>query len=229
MLLELTTITKRFPGVLALDDARFDLKAGEVHAFMGENGAGKSTMMKIASGLFPPDAGDVRLGGQLVTFATPADAKAAGIHTVFQELTVYQNLYPALRRKHAPGEIPDEISHHLERIRLPGIEDRKVSELSHGQQQWLSIAMSLACEPELLLLDEPTAGLSTEETEQTSQIIHEVNDRGVTIIVIEHDMDFIESLKARTSVLHYGRLFAQGSFEEIAAHEGVHQIYLGTA
>ena len=99
--------------------------------------------------------------------------------------------------------------------------------LSHGQQQWLSIGMSLAVDPEVLLLDEPTAGLSVEETAETAKIVHNVRATGVTVIVIEHDMEFVRNLDTVTSVLHLGRLFAQGSFAEIEANEDVRRIYLG--
>jgi branched-chain amino acid transport system ATP-binding protein len=115
----------------------------------------------------------------------------------------------------------------LARIGLSGAEQRLARELSHGQQQWLSIAMSMSLDPKILLLDEPTAGMSVEETDKTAEIIRQLNAEGVTIVVIEHDMAFIRNLDARTSVLHYGKLFAQGSFAEIAADADVRRIYLG--
>jgi branched-chain amino acid transport system ATP-binding protein len=102
-----------------------------------------------------------------------------------------------------------------------------VRNLSHGQQQWLSIAMALAVQPEVLLLDEPVAGMSPEEGEKTADIIRSLNSHGVTVVLIEHDMEFVRSLNARTSVFHLGRLFAQGSFREIEENDAVHQIYLG--
>ena len=115
----------------------------------------------------------------------------------------------------------------LAQIGLSGGEQRLVRELSHGQQQWLAIAMSMSLDPKILLLDEPTAGMSVEESNKTADIIRQLNTQGVTVVVIEHDMGFIRNLDTRTSVLHYGKLFAQGSFAEIATNQDVRRIYLG--
>jgi urea transport system ATP-binding protein len=234
-ILEVVDIYKLYGGVHALDGLSMSVQTGEVHCVLGPNGAGKSTFFKMLMGTERPTSGRVVYKGQDVT-RYPAYRRARlGLSVKFQnlrvfpELTVYQNLFVPLRRKHAPAQIPARVGAMLAQVRLPGSEDRPVQQLSHGQQQWLAIAMSLASDPELLLLDEPTAGLSQDESEQTAAIINEVNASGVTVIVIEHDMAFIRSLKARTSVLHYGRLFAQGSFDEIAANEDVRRIYLGTA
>ncbi len=234
-ILEVRDVRKLYGGVHALDGLSLSVARGEVHCLLGPNGAGKSTFFKMLMGLERPTSGTIHYDGADVTRLAAHRRARRGLSVKFQNLrvfpalTVHQNLYPALRRRYPVEAVEGEIARLLERIRIPGIEDRPVSELSHGQQQWLAIAMSLAGGPKLVLLDEPTAGLSTEETIQTAEIIREVNADGVTVIVIEHDMAFIRSLRARTSVLHYGRLFAQGSFDEIAADEGVRRIYLGTA
>ena len=125
-------------------------------------------------------------------------------------------------------EIPEQAAELLAQLRLAGTENETVSNLSHGQIQWLAIGMSIAAEPEILLLDEPTAGMSDDETRETAEIIRRLSATGMTILVIEHDMAFIRDLDTRTTVLHYGRLFAQGTYSEIEANEDVHQIYLGT-
>lgn len=234
-ILEARDIYKSYGGIHALDGLSLKVKKGEVHCVLGPNGAGKSTFFKMLMGTERPTTGSVFYKGVDVT-ALPAFRRARlGLSVKFQnlrvfgELTVYQNLFIPLRRKYAPSKIPDRIADLLAWVRLPGIEHRVVRDLSHGQQQWLAIAVSLASEPELLLLDEPTAGLSVDETERTAAIIADANARGVTVVVIEHDMGFIRSLQGVTSVLHYGRLFAQGSFDEIAENEDVRRIYLGTA
>ena len=112
-------------------------------------------------------------------------------------------------------------------MQLTDTEERIVGDLSHGQQQWLAIGMSMAVEPKVLLLDEPTAGMSPEETRQTATIIRQLNETGVTIAVIEHDMAFVRDLDTRTTVLHYGKVFAQGAFADIERDDDVHRIYLG--
>ena len=116
----------------------------------------------------------------------------------------------------------------MAQLHLAGTEEDFVSNLSHGQQQWLAIGMSMAVRPEVLLLDEPTAGMSQDETSETARIVKNLNAGGMTIVVIEHDMAFVRNLDSRTSVLHFGKLFAQGSFGEIEQNEDVHRIYLGT-
>lgn len=234
-ILEVRNIYKIYGGVHALDGLSLSVPKGAVQCLLGPNGAGKSTFFKMMMGIERPTSGEIYYKGQDYTRMPAFQRARNGLSVKFQdlrvfgELTVHQNLFPPLRRKHRPAEIPERINQLLADIELPGIENMLVSELSHGQQQWLAIAMSLASEPDLLLLDEPTAGLSLEESEQTAAIIRDVNARGVTVVVIEHDMTFIESLKARTSVLHYGKLFAEGTFEEISQNEDVRRIYLGTA
>jgi branched-chain amino acid transport system ATP-binding protein len=234
-ILEVIDLYKIYGGIHALDGLSLSVAKGAVQCLLGPNGAGKSTFFKMMMGIERPTSGKIIYKGRNITNTQAFSRARNGLSVKFQnlrvfgELTVHQNLFPPLRRICRPAEIPDRIEKLLRDIRLPGIQSVKVSQLSHGQQQWLAIAMSLASEPDLLLLDEPTAGLSPEESEQTAAIIREVNSRGVTVIVIEHDMTFIESLKSRTSVLHYGKLFAEGTFEEISQNEDVRRIYLGTA
>jgi branched-chain amino acid transport system ATP-binding protein len=181
-----------------------------------------------------PTSGTIIYKGEDITRTQAFRRARMGISVKFQnmrvlgDLTVFQNLFIPLCRVHPRDAIPAEVSALLALVGLPGTEDRLVRHLSHGQQQWLAIAMSLASRPDLLLLDEPTAGLSGEETERTAEIIRAVNRDGMTVVVIEHDMAFIRSLDAHTSVLHLGRLFAEGTFDEVAANEDVKRIYLGT-
>ncbi len=233
-ILALRSVTKLYGGIRALNGLSLSIAEGEVHCILGPNGAGKSTFFKMLMGTERPTSGEVIYKGADVTRVQAFRRARMGISVKFQnmrvlgDLTVFQNLFIPLCRIHGRDAIPARVDSLLALVGLRGTGDRLVRHLSHGQQQWLAIAMSIAAEPDLLLLDEPTAGLSSEETERTAEIIREVNRDGMTVIVIEHDMAFIESLDARTSVLHLGRLFAQGTFAEVAANEDVKRIYLGT-
>ncbi len=233
-LLEVRDVVKAYGGVRALNGLNLSVQEGEIHCVLGPNGAGKSTFFKTIMGTERPTAGKVFYKGEDVT-RLPAYARARrGLSVKFQnlrtfgDLSVLQNLYPALRRRFKPAEIPGKADELLARVRLNVPPDRPVKFLSHGQQQWLAIATAIASGPDLLLLDEPTAGLGPEETHLTAEIIRELNASGITVVVIEHDMGFIRSLSGRTSVLHYGTLFAQGTFEEMAADPHVQKIYMGT-
>lgn len=233
-ILDVQDVHKVYGGVHALNGLSLSIKEGEIHCILGPNGAGKSTFFKTLMGTEQPTNGEIFYKGHNITRMPAFKRARRGLSVKFQnirvfgDLTVYQNLFIPLRRHCRAYEIPLRVAELLSRIRLSGTEQRIVRELSHGQQQWLSIAMSITSNPEVLLLDEPTAGMSVEETSKTAEIIRELNAQGVTIIVIEHDMAFIRDLNARTSVLHYGRLFAQGTFEEMASNEDVRRIYLGT-
>jgi ABC-type uncharacterized transport system ATPase subunit len=233
-ILEMRDVHKHYGGIRALNGLTLSIPAGEVHCILGPNGAGKSTFFKMLMGTERPTSGRIVYQGRDVTRLQAYRRARMGISVKFQnmrvlwDLSVFQNLFIPLCRVWRRDEIPDRVRTLLSLVGLPGSEDRLVRHLSHGQQQWLAIAMALASRPKLLLLDEPTAGLSTEETERTAEIIRDVNRDGMTVVAIEHDMSFVRSLHARTSVLHLGRLFAQGSFDEIAANEDVRRIYLGT-
>lgn len=233
-ILEVRDVHKVFGGVRALNGLSLSITEGEIHCILGPNGAGKSTFFKMLMGTDTPTSGQILYKGRDIT-RVPAFGRARlGLSVKFQnirvfaDLTVFQNLFIPLRRHYSARQIPERVEALLAQISLAGTEQRLAKELSHGQQQWLAIAMSMAFDPEILLLDEPTAGLSVEETEKTAAIIRQLNAQKVTTIVIEHDMGFIRDLCARTSVLHYGKLFAQGSFDEIAADADVRRIYLGT-
>lgn len=232
-LLEVRQLCRYFGGVKALDGLDFHVTKGEVHCIVGPNGAGKSTLFRLLMGLERPTFGEIILKGRNITWAPPFLRARLGLSIkyqnirVFPDLTVYQNLFIPLRR-HVPSvQIPAEAEALLSLIQLDGTQEMMVRNLSHGQQQWLSIAMALATQPQVLLLDEPVAGMSASESEKTADIIRNLNRRGVTVVLIEHDMEFVRSLNARTSVFHLGRLFAQGSFREIEKNDAVRQIYLG--
>ncbi len=234
-ILEVRDLVKGFGGVKAVNGLSLAIAPGEMVSIIGPNGAGKSTFFKLLMGLESPTSGRVYYRGRDIT-RLPLFRRARlglGIKfqnmNVYQELSVFQNLFIPLRRHHKPSEIHEQVAALLKQLHLDDTEDELVQNLSHGQQQWLAIGMSIALEPEVLLLDEPAAGMSPEETRATAAILKRLNSEGVTIGVIEHDMMFIRSLNARTTVLHMGQLFAEGSFEEIEQNEEVHRIYLGKA
>ncbi|MFQ6549448.1 sugar ABC transporter ATP-binding protein [Aestuariibius sp. 2305UL40-4] len=227
MRLDLTHITKRFPGVLALDGARFDLRAGEVHALMGENGAGKSTLMKIVSGLFPPDAGEIRLDGSVVRFATPAEAKAAGIHTVFQELTILpnrtivENLLIGREPTRAGGLWLDKAAMRgeaqaiLDRLGIALDAGRLAATLSSGQRQMVEIARACAQNPRVLILDEPTSSLGRAEEELLFDLVRRLREDGVAIVYITHRMSEVFALSDRITVLRDGRFVMAAETAEV--------------
>jgi len=232
-IVEIRNVFKDFGGVRAIDDLSLSFQTGEIHCLIGPNGAGKSTLFKLLMGTVRPTSGTIHFNGEDITKSQPFERARKGLGIkfqnmqVYQELSVFQNFFVPLRRHYKPVEMPKIVDGLLRRIHLEALEDEVVKNLSHGQQQWLSIGMSIALEPTVLLLDEPAAGMGPDETASTAEIIRSLNAGGMTIIVIEHDMDFIRSLNSRTSVLHFGSLFTQGSYHEIEENEGVRNIYLG--
>jgi branched-chain amino acid transport system ATP-binding protein len=233
-ILETRGLAKVYGGVAALQGVDFALRPGELHCIIGPNGAGKSTFFKLLMGIERPSEGRIYLKGRDITRLQAHQRARLGITVkfqnmrVYQDLPVYHNLFIPLRRHHSAREIPAVVARLLDDVHLAGTAEVHVRDLSHGQQQWLAIAMAVAAEPEVLLLDEPTAGMSPEETTATARIIRRLNEQGTSIIVIEHDMGFVRNLDSMTSVLHFGALFAQGSFKEIEANVEVQRIYLGT-
>ena len=222
MLLELADISKRFPGVVALDAARLDLAEGEVHALMGENGAGKSTLMKIVTGLFPPDAGEIRLDGRPVRFAGPEQARAAGIQTVFQELTVLPNRTVA--ENLLIGREPirmgglwldrramrDEAQAILDRFGIALDAATSAGSLSTGQRQLVEIARACARKPRVLILDEPTSSLGRTEEDLLFDLVRRLKAEGVGIIYITHRMSEVFALSDRITVLRDGKFVLTG-------------------
>ncbi len=214
--LVLTGITKRFPGVTALDDVSFDVRAGEVHAFMGENGAGKSTLMKIGAGIHKPDAGHIEVEGARVTLGSPSDATDLGIHTVFQELTVLDNL--DVGQNILIGQEPMRGGVWLDRVALyreaQAVLDRldikldaraPIRTLSTGQRQMVEIARACGETPKVLVLDEPTSSLGRQEEELLFALVDRLRADGVGIVYITHRMSEVFRLADRITVLRDGK------------------------
>lgn len=235
LMLEARDLAVSFGGVRAADGISLAMRPGELRSIIGPNGAGKSTLFRMLVGTVLPDRGSIRLRGQDITRTERYLRARMGIGikvqnvSAYNELSVRHNLFLPLNRTLArTDELDSAVENLLERIHLRGSGDRLAGELSHGQKQWLSIGMTLASRPSLMLLDEPVAGMGPQETQATVDIIRAVNAEGVTILVVEHDMEFVRKLKSHVTVLHYGRTFAEGTLAEIEANAEVRQIYLGT-
>jgi branched-chain amino acid transport system ATP-binding protein len=204
-----------------------------VHCLIGPNGAGKSTLFKLIVGTYAPSSGAVLFRGEDVTAARTYERVRRGMSikmqqpSSFRELPVRQNLHIALQHHTDPRRVGEEEDRLLELLGLSASADIPSGTLSHGQQQWLEIGMAIALKPALLLLDEPTAGLSLEETERTGELILGLTREGMTVLVVEHDMAFVRQVAQQVTVLHLGSIFARGSVAEITADPRVAEIYLG--
>jgi branched-chain amino acid transport system ATP-binding protein len=233
VLLETTHLSKQFGGLKAVDDLSLAVQEGELHCLIGPNGAGKSTLFRLILGRYPPTRGTVRFCGEDITRLHAAARIRRGISVkmqvpgVFPELPVRQNIIIALQTRVAASELSREVDRLLTLVDLTADATKQAGQLAHGQKQWLEIAMAIGVQPKLLLLDEPTAGMSPEETFKTGEMITELNRAAMTVLVVEHDMAFVRQIARKVTVLHLGRLFAQGSIDEIVANEAVQQIYLG--
>jgi urea transport system ATP-binding protein len=241
-LLYLDGVSVSFDGFRALNALSLVLEEGEMRAVIGPNGAGKTTMMDVITGKTRPDTGKVvyQAGTDLTKLDEPAIA-ALGIGrkfqkpTVFEPHTVWDNLLLALAGDRRPRfslwarETPAErrrIEEILETVRLVDQRDRRSGDLSHGQKQWLEIGMLLAQEPRLLLVDEPVAGMTDSETEQTAELLREIN-RTRAVVVVEHDMAFVRALGVKVTVLHEGSVLSEGSIDHVSEDPKVIEVYLG--
>ncbi len=241
-LLYLDNVTVSFDGFRALNALSLVLERGEMRAVIGPNGAGKTTMMDVITGKTRPDEGSVVFGRDtdLTRLDEPAIA-ALGIGrkfqkpTVFEPLTVWDNFLLALAGDRRPqftlwaretDEERDRIEALLATTRLGDLRARRAGDLSHGQKQWLEIGMLLAQDPQLLLVDEPVAGMTDAETAQTADLLREIN-RSHSVVVVEHDMDFVRALGVRVTVLHEGSVLSEGSIDHVSADPKVVEVYLG--
>ena len=232
-LLELINVSKQFGGIQAVEDFNLAIYPGELHCLIGPNGAGKSTVFKMITGLYPVSSGRIRFKGKDITSLSSCKRMREGVSIkmqtpgVYEELTLRENLRIAIGNYAKAGGIDKRIDELIDLVNIRELGNPEVRNLSHGQQQWLEIAMALASEPELLLLDEPAAGMGTEETHFTAMLVKRLNEQGLTTIFIDHDMDFVSEIAKKVTVMHFGRKFAEGSVEDIKTNEGVKEIYLG--
>ncbi len=232
-ILETRRLSKRFGGLRATDGVDLSIDAGEIRCLIGPNGAGKSTLFRLILGTYPPDSGEIRFRGEDVTGFLPYRRVARGMSIkfqvpgIFKDLSVEHNLTIALQQRVGRDTLQRELERLLDVLDLGTARGRRAGELSHGQQQWLEIGMAIALSPSLLLLDEPTAGMSPEETFKTGELIKRLNADGMTMVVIEHDMTFVRQVARRVTVLHLGQIFVEGSMDDIVRNDDVARIYLG--
>jgi ABC-type uncharacterized transport system ATPase subunit len=234
-LLTVKNLTKRFQGLVANEGVNFFLSEGEIRSVIGPNGAGKTTFISMISGHLSPSEGQIVFRGKDITaFDVQRRARLGIIRkfqtpSVFLSLTARENIELAVIASGTPsakrnGRI-DEV---LDLVRMTALADSEAAILSHGQRQWLEIGLLLGARAQLLLLDEPTAGMTAEETQATVQLIQYLTQElRLSAIIIEHDINFIRDLQAPITVLHLGKVFCEGSFEEVSADPHVRNIYLG--
>lgn len=235
-LLETQNLTKKFEGLTAVDDINIRISEGEIRCLIGPNGAGKSTFMKLLVGEHEPTAGTIKFKGEDITGFDPHRRVRRGMSMKFQvpavytDLSVRQNMRIAVQRHASKGTLTSRIDEVLSQFNLRSESDKTVDNLAHGQQQWVEIAMAMVIEPDLLLLDEPTAGMSIEETAKTADLIREISaERPITFVVIEHDIDFVRNIAGDNlvTVLYRGSVFKEGTIDDIADDPDVQRIYLG--
>ncbi len=240
-LLAVEDLTVSFDGFKAVDSLTFYVDADELRVIIGPNGAGKTTVLDLISGKTAASEGSVKFNNQELLGKREHAIVRAGVGrkfqtpSIYEDLTVLENLeisfpwgrtvWGSLTFNRTP-EISDKIHKVAEEIYLSDKLDEKAELLSHGQKQWLEIGMLLVQEPELMLLDEPVAGMSVKEREATAKLLKKVA-KGRSIIIIEHDMEFVESIANRVTVLHMGKILAEGNMAEIKANETVKHVYLG--
>jgi len=246
VVLHVTDVHKHFGGLNALSDIDLQVVDGTPHAIIGPNGAGKSTLLNVCIGRIAPDTGAVVFDGQVITGKEPHEINQMGIVRVFQtpeifpDMTVLQNvMVPALAKRDGAfrlnalqfvskrTEIHDAAMHCLEDVGLWARRGSAAGSLSRGDKRRLELAMGLVQQPRLLLLDEPTAGMSRHDTNSTIDLLRKFKDRGVTKVIIEHDMHVVFSLADRITVLAQGRIIADGRPDEVRGDPAVQEAYLG--
>jgi urea transport system ATP-binding protein len=242
IVLYLEGISVSFDGFRALNDLSLSIDVGELRCVIGPNGAGKTTMMDVITGKTRPDAGQVYFGQTIdLSKLTEAEIAHAGIGrkfqkpTIFEPLSAFENLELAMKADkrvrttlfaRLSSVERDRVAATLEQIRLADSADRPAGLLSHGQKQWLEIGMLLMQEPRLLLLDEPVAGMSDEETERTAELFLSLAGRH-SLVVVEHDMTFVGRIARKVTVLHEGAVLAEGPLDVVQNDERVIEVYLG--
>ena len=242
-LLEVSGVSVSFDGFRAINNLSFQIGKAEMRAVIGPNGAGKTTFMDIITGKTKPDDGSVLWGdkSQSLLKMTESQIAQAGVGrkfqrpTVFEDQSVADNLMLALKKNRGPlsvlrfkpaGQDHGKVIDIAREIGLEAALHRKAGELSHGQKQWLEIGMLLAQDPQLLLVDEPAAGMTPAEREHTTELLVEAA-KTRAVVVVEHDMEFVRRLGCKVTVLHEGSVLAEGSLDHVTSDEKVIEVYLG--
>ena len=232
-LLQTRNLNKHFGGLHVTNDVNFTVEPGEIHCLIGPNGAGKSTFFRLLLGEYTPSSGQILFNDEDITARKSFERIRRGMSVKFQvpgifaALSVRQNLEIALQHHVAAEAIDREVDRVLNFLKLEPVANQLAGFLSHGLKQWLEIGMAISLKPKLLLLDEPTAGMSPEETHATGEIVKQLNAHGMSVLAVEHDMNFVRQVANRVTVLHFGRVFAEGTIDQIVADERVAAIYLG--
>lgn len=227
--LEARDISVRFGGLNALSEINFSIDEKSLACIIGPNGAGKSTFLNVLTGTQRPTTGSVSFRGRAISglplhrIARAGIARKFQIPSIFPSMTIADNLAVAHWGAGGGASLDGDV---IDLIGLAAKRNVKAGELPHGEKQWLEIGMAIAAQPSLLLLDEPTAGMTPQETLATAALIHRLKER-LAIIAVEHDISFVRALDADTLVLHQGRFFRRGPFSEIEADEAVRDVYLG--
>src|SRR5579862_3686502 len=241
-ILMLEGVNKTFDGFKAISDLTFYMDAGELRVIIGPNGAGKSTMMDLITGRTRPDTGRIEYGKDTdLTRLNEYQINRLGIGRKFQtpsvyvEHTVFENIllslpgtrsvWEALFSRVTPAQ-KERIGQVLDIVGLGGKAQARAGSLAHGQKQWLEIGMLLAQDPKLLLVDEPVAGMTDEETAETAELLRRINERH-SVVVVEHDMGFVRALGVKVTCLHEGSVLAEGTIDQVSENERVVEVYLG--
>ena len=244
-MLQISHLAKSFGGVKATDDVSVEFADGSLTAVIGPNGAGKSTFFNLITGALTPDAGQILLDGTDLAGRTPPDivrhgvGRAFQVASIFPTLTVHETMLAAvaadqrragvMHRRFPMAETRDRAEHAMAVLGLASKRDRKAATLSHGDQKLLDIALALVLDPKVLLLDEPTAGMGTEERWRMIDKVHELwRQQKITVVFIEHDMDIVFKIAPHIVVLCYGRILAAGTPDDIRRNQAVIDAYLGT-
>ena len=248
IVLNVSEVQKSFGGLQALSDINLQIEEGTIHAIIGPNGAGKSTLLNVCVGRIPPDSGSVVFHGETLTGKLPYEINQVGVARVFQtpeifpDLTLLQNvMVPAFAKRdgaftfkpfvklNREKDVRGEAEHVLEDMGLKDQMHHEAGSLSRGDKRRLEMAMSLVQHPKLLLLDEPTAGMSRHDTNRTIDLLKTIKERGMTKVIIEHDMHVVFSLADKISVLAQGKIIAEGTPDEVRGSPVVQEAYLGGA
>ncbi len=248
-LLAVESLTKRFGGLVAVDDVSFDVENGEIFTIIGPNGAGKSTLFKLITSFTRPNAGRVRFEGEDITHLPAHVIARKGVVRTFQETTIFKDMTvtenvvvahhlrsrassfgffinsPLARREEA--EFRESANEIIDILGLETVRDEQARNLPHGYLRELGIAIAMATRPKALLLDEPFSGMNADETDRMVEMVRGVRGRGITVLLVEHDMRAVMRISDRILVLNFGRKIAEGSPMEIQANEAVIEAYLG--
>ena len=232
VIVETRNLSMHFGGVRAVEQVDFMLFDKELRCLIGPNGAGKSTFFKCLTGQLNPTSGEVIIRDQETTGAEPHEVASLGVGiktqvpNVFDGLSVDENIWLSARRWHKSKRARTITSETAERLKLGDIRREMVGRLAHGQRQWVELGMVVAAEPWLVLLDEPAAGMTHEETARTAELIKEINTQAA-LIVVEHDMQFIRMISQQVTVFHEGQILMEDTMEAISKNKRAREVYLG--